>query len=190
MNRIAMFEKVSFEQFVNDVIHTFGDLNPYTKDEATIRTIYDNIKLPTRATKGSAGYDIYSPFPELIKVGNSINIPTGIRCQMNRNYVLIIAPRSGMGFKSGIHLANTIGIIDSDYYRAKNEGHIFVKLVNDSAIAYDVKIDTDKAICQGLFLQYGVTIDDETDADRIGGFGSTDKIENNNVEVGALNDNR
>lgn len=182
MNKVAKFEKVSFSQFYNDMNVLINELKHlsyfngfYEFSEDYVKHLYDNIKLPKRSTKGSAGYDVFSPFHHLLKVGNSINIPTGIRCQMNEDYVLMAFPRSGMGFKSGVHLANTVGIIDSDYYNANNEGHIFVKLVNDSAIGFDVDITPDKAICQMVLVPFGITIDDEAENIRTGGFGSTDK---------------
>lgn len=178
MNRIAKFSKVSYEQFKNDFFDSVGikdeaDRKVY-EDEGKVREMYDAIKLPKRATKHSAGYDFYMPLHTFhLRADESIKIPTGIRCEMNENWVLMEFPRSGIGFKFGAHLANTVGIIDSDYFHADNEGHIFVKIVNDSSIAKDILFETGDAFCQGIFVPYGVTIDDDVETERTGGLGST-----------------
>lgn len=169
MNRVARFEKVSYEQFREDWLNWF----PNTV-EWKLKSMYDNIKLPKRSTTGSAGYDFYIPRDIEIRERSSVVIPTGIRCVMDSSYMLAIFPRSGHGFKYGVHLANTVGIIDSDYYFAKNEGHIHVKLVNDSKLAKDIEFNDGIAFCQGIFLPFGITVDDDVDAERVGGFGSTD----------------
>lgn len=178
MNRIgiAKFEKVSFEQWKNDMLS--GDFKEvYSRfPETALKTMYDAIKLPKRSTTGSAGYDFFLPMPMLdIPVDTSVTIPTGIRCKMDEGWVLEIYPRSGHGFKYGVHLANSVGIIDSDYYGANNEGHINVKLVNDSLLKKQIELSQGDAFCQGVFKPYGITIDDEANEKRTGGFGSTDK---------------
>ena len=178
MERIARFEKISYEQFKKDWFDTFK--NKYNEwDEETvdksIRTIYDNIKLPKRATGGSAGHDFFAPTGFLVSVDSTVKIPTGIRCNMKEGWVLQCYPRSGHGFKYGVHLANTVGIIDEDYYYSDNEGHIFIKLVNDSVLAKPFDIKAGDAFCQGIFVPYGVTEDDDVAEVRNGGFGSTDK---------------
>ena len=170
MNKIAKFEKVSFEQFKNDWVNAF----PLASEER-IRMIYNEIPLPTRSTLGSAGYDFYLPDEIYLCKNASIVIPTGIRCKIDEGWVLTMFPRSGHGFKYGIHLANTVGIIDSDYFGAKNEGHIQIKLINDSEISKNIDFETHTAFCQGIFLPFGITVDDEVEAMRVGGFGSTDK---------------
>ena len=178
MNRtgIAQFEKVSFNQWKNDILSgDFKDIFSRFPDTA-LKQVYDSIKLPKRATAGSAGYDFYLPMPMLdIPTNTSITIPTGIRCKMDEGWALKIYPRSGHGFKYGIHLANTVGIIDADYYGANNEGHINVKLINDSSIKKPIELVQGDAFCQGVFVPYGTTVDDEASAKRQGGFGSTDK---------------
>jgi len=177
MNVVAHFEKVSYEQFEKDWVETFDiDLsedNEWMKDH--IRNIYDSIRLPKRSTSGSAGYDFFAPNRFVVRSLESYKIPTGIRCRIENGWVLTAFPRSGLGFKYGIRLANTVGIIDSDYYNADNEGHIFIKLVNDSSISKAIEIDRGKAFAQGIFLPFGVTDDDTADGVRVGGFGSTDK---------------
>lgn len=180
MNRIAKFEKVSYEQFKKDWLDTFAKkFNECDEDvfESIIREIYDSIKLPKRATSGSAGYDFFCPSNLMIEVDKAVKIPTGIRCKMDSGWVLKAYPRSGHGFKFGIHLANTVGIIDEDYYGSDNEGHIFIKLVNDSimGMAKPVEIKKGDAFCQGIFVPFGITVDDEATEVRNGGFGSTSR---------------
>lgn len=176
MNRIgiAEFEKVSFEQWKKDMLS--GDFKEvYSRfPETALKDMYDKIKLPKRATTGSAGHDFFLPMPMLdIPVNSSINIPTGIRCRMEEGWVLKIYPRSGHGFKYGVHLANSVGVIDGDYAFADNEGHIHVKLVNDSLLKKQIELNQGDAFCQGVFVPYGITVDDEVSAKRTGGFGST-----------------
>ena len=166
MNKIAKFEKVSFEQFQKDFINTVGEFS-----ESSIREIYDNIKLPQRATTGSAGYDFFIPLPIYIAENWYTVIPTGIRCKIEDGWVLNIYPRSGLGFKNKLHLYNTVGIIDSDYYYSDNEGHIMIKI----EVKHGMSLDEGKAFVQGVFTPYGVTVDDNTTETRNGGFGSTDK---------------
>ena len=158
---VAKFEKVSPKQFDNDLNGLDGN--------------YEMIKIPVRATKGSAGYDFFAPIDFEIPVGESVKIPTGIKCTMEDGWVLKTYPRSGQGFKYGVHLANSVGIIDSDYYYSDNEGHIFIKLVNDSSLAKQIDIKKKQAFCQGIFIPFGVTVDDNAKDIRNGGFGSTDK---------------
>lgn len=176
MNRIgiAKFEKVSFEQWKNDMLSgDFKDMYAHFP-ETVLKQIYDSIKLPKRATSGSAGYDFFLPMPMLdIPVDTSITIPTGIRCKMDEGWVLKIYPRSGHGFKYGVHLANSCGVIDADYYGANNEGHIQVKLVNDSLLKKQIELGQGDAFCQGVFVLFGTTVDDQVETKRTGGFGST-----------------
>ena len=131
------------------------------------------IELPQRATKGSAGYDFYSPLSFVLEPGETIKIPTGIRCGMDNDWVLMLFPRSGLGFKYRIRLENTVGIIDSDYFYSDNEGHIMVKITNEGVKT--MKVAKGDGFCQGIFLPYGITEDDKTEGTRNGGFGSTDK---------------
>lgn len=169
---IAKFEKVSREQFYTDMLDAFE--SKYEQpDNGLLNEIYDNIRLPRRATNGSAGYDIFTPIHIVLEPGKTMKIPTGIRCKIEPGWFLGILPRSGHGFKYGVRLANTFGIIDCDYYYSDNEGHIFVKLVNDSCICKTVDIPTWQGMAQGIFLPYGLTTDDECDSVRNGGFGST-----------------
>ena len=165
MKRIAKFEKVSLEQFLA------GTQGILKEDEA--KEVYDSLPLPKRATKGSAGYDFYTPYPVVLKPGETVKIPTGVRVWMEENWVLKCYPRSGLGFKYRLQLNNTVGIIDSDYYYSDNEGHIFAKITNDSNEDKTVELNVHEGFMQGIFVEYGITIDDEADGVRNGGFGST-----------------
>jgi len=174
MKKVAQFEKVSIEKSREGWLETFYPGRQ--ADEAIlseIEEIYNNIKLPKRATKGSAGYDFFSPAAFTLKPGQSIKIPTGIRVRIDEGWVLQCYPRSGLGFKFRLQLDNTVGIIDSDYYGATNEGHIFCKLTNDSREGKTVTIEAGMGFMQGIFTEYGITVDDDADRIRSGGFGST-----------------
>ncbi len=162
MKRVARFEKVSLEQYKNDF-----EFNLNAEE------IYNDIKMPIRATTGSAGYDFFSPIDFTLKPGDTIKIPTGIRVFIEDGYVLSLYPRSGLGFKYRIQLNNTVGIIDSDYYNAKNEGHIMIKLTNDSNEEKTLEVKKGDGIAQGIFSEYFITYDDSTEGVRVGGFGST-----------------
>ena len=169
MNRIAKFEKVSQNRFVADWIDTFGGT------EAEAAQVYDTLELPKRATRGSAGYDFYSPLSFTLQPGETIKVPTGIRALMREDYVLMVFPRSGLGFKFRLQLNNTVGIIDSDYYYSDNEGHIFIKLTNDSNEGKVLELAAGNGFAQGIFMQFGITEDDDVTEVRNGGFGSTTK---------------
>ena len=131
--------------------------------------------IPTQATAGSAGYDFFAPVDLVLAPGETIKIPTGVRVWMEQDWVLKCYPRSGLGFKYRLQLNNTVGIIDSDYYNSDNEGHIFAKLTNDSNEDKTVTVHAGEGFMQGIFVQYGITVDDEASAVRNGGFGSTTK---------------
>lgn len=168
MQRIAKFHKVSLEQFKKDWTDTFG-----TESEAEIQKIYEDIKLPKRATSGSAGYDFYTPVGLVLQPGETIKVPTGIRAEMEEGWVLKCYPRSGLGFKYRLQLNNTVGIIDSDYFYSDNEGHMFSKITNDTKEEKTVDIGKGEGFMQGIFVEYGITVDDDAAAVRNGGFGST-----------------
>ena len=168
MQKIAKFEKVSKKQFVQDWLDTFT-----TATQAEAIQIYDQLQLPKRATIGSAGYDFFAPQSFILKPGESIKIPTGIRVQIAAGWVLKCYPRSGLGFKYRLQFNNTVGIIDSDYYVSDNEGHIFCKLLNDSREEKQLSLTQGEGFMQGIFVEYGITVDDEVDQLRNGGFGST-----------------
>lgn len=165
MERVGKFEKVSYEQFAKDYK---GNENP--------KEVYEKIKLPRRATKGSAGYDFFAPEGFSLNPGETILIATGIRVFIEKGWVLNIFPRSGLGFKFRLQLDNTVGVIDSDYVHSSNEGHIFAKLTNDSRSEKLVKLEAGEGFAQGILLPFGITYDDAVEDIRDGGFGSTTKI--------------
>ena len=148
----------------------------YTQGDKPGYCTYEEIKLPKRGTRLSAGYDIYSVCNFTLYPGDTITVPTGIKFKCDDDKFLLVVPRSGHGFKYGTMLVNTVGIIDADYYgNSKNDGHMYVKIhypehhINDEP--YVVHIGD--AICQGIISPYYKVEDDEADGIRDGGFGST-----------------
>ena len=161
MQRIAKFSIVSLKEFSSAYVG------------ADAESVYSSIRVPERATSGSAGYDFYTPFDVRLAPGESVKIPTGIRARIAEGWVLQVFPRSGLGFKYRLMLNNTVGIIDSHYYYSDNEGHIMIKIYNGGD--KEVNIPAGAAFAQGIFMQYGITEDDAVTSSRNGGFGSTDK---------------
>lgn len=158
MEKVAEFFKVSEKEFLS----SGGNA-----------TIFKEIVLPRRATKGSAGYDFFAPETFTLAPKETIKIATGVRVKIKEGWVLMIFPRSGLGFKYRLTLDNTVGVIDSDYFSAENEGHIFIKMTNcgDKTLT----VEKGKAFAQGVFLPFGITVNDACDGARVGGLGSTDK---------------
>lgn len=163
MKQVAQFYKVSKERF-------FADF-----EGENAAAVYEAIKLPKRATVGSAGYDFFAPIDITLAPGETAKIATGIRVRIDDGWVLKLYPRSGLGFKFRLQMNNTVGIIDSDYYNSDNEGHIFAKITNDSNEGKTVTIRQGEGFMQGIFVEYGITYDDEVTEKRNGGFGSTTK---------------
>lgn len=155
------FEKISFEQFKKDIC---DDLE-----------LYNSIELPKRSTMKSAGYDIKSMGSGIIKPGEAKSFKTGLKVTMNDDEVLYIYSRSSQGYKYNVCLANSVGVIDSDYYNnPSNEGHFQVRLINLGNSDYEVNLGD--RIAQGVFMKY-LTVDDEEEIlnKRDGGIGSTNK---------------
>lgn len=187
--RIARFEKVSFETFLESYKPNWiamqkqlqnvpeGEAFGYDRQqlEEDARKIWEAIQLPRRSTANSAGYDFFFPYGHTeIPAGASIMVPTGIKAYIDPCWVLVEAPRSGLGMTYRLQLDNTIGIVDADYYNnKKNEGHIFVKLTNDSREGLVCVFEQQSRFCQGVFLPYGITVDDDVTTKREGGLGST-----------------
>ncbi len=167
MQRIARFHKVSIGCFREAMSAcSCGSLG-------AADTVYEKLCLPCRATAGSAGYDFCLPVDLRLEPGQTVLIPTGIRAEIEDGWVLMLYPRSGLGFKYRIQLNNTVGIIDSDYFYSDNEGHIMVKLTNDSNEGRVLELKAGDRFVQGVFVQYGITVDDEAQGVRNGGFGSS-----------------
>lgn len=153
------FYKVSLEQYIKD---------------GGSRENWNDIKIPCVATSNSAGHDFYSPFDFYLNAGETIKIPTGIKAELDNDKVLLILPRSSLGFKYRLQLDNTVGVIDSDYYNNKdNEGHIFIKITNDNYNNKQLVIKKGEAIAQGLIVQFFVANGSESENVREGGIGST-----------------
>lgn len=153
------FKKISFEQFKKDI-----------KDD---KKLYEEYNLPQRQTKYSAGYDFEVIEEFSLNPGESKKIPLGVKANFNNDEMLMIVIRSGIGFKHNIRMCNQVGIIDSDYYNNNaNEGHLFIKLQNESDKVFIAK--KGERICQGIFIKF-LTVDneDEITRKRTGGFGST-----------------
>ena len=171
------FEKVSFEEYVKQYSETFG------KEIVDLKKEYDAIKLPCRATKGSAGHDFFAPFPFKLSTDPSTGFPkeikfgTGIKVNLDSDKVLMCYPRSGQGFKYKLQLYNTVGVIDSDYINSKNEGHIFVKLVLDTDECVTLTVNEGEGFMQGIVTQFFALDEEEIETERNGGFGSTSKIQ-------------
>ena len=168
MHRIAEFHRISFAQFQQDAERCALQLT----GEA-LHSAYQGIMCPIRATAGSAGYDFFAPFAFSLHTGNSVTIPTGIRVEIEPGWFLGLLPRSGHGFRYRVQLDNTMGVIDSDYFHAENEGHILIKLSNTSHSSTCLQVNKGEGFAQGIFLPYGITREDKAHAKRIGGFGST-----------------
>ena len=172
MKRVARFEKISYDQFIK----TIDNLNsPVEKKD--LYSVHKDIKMPKRATKGSAGYDFFLPYDLDLAPGQSTIIPSGIKVYIIEGWVLKIYPRSGLGFKYRLQLDNTVGIIDSDFYNnATDEGHILIKLTNDGFEGKSIHLGKNTAYAQGIFVEYGITEEDEVVSTRNGGIGSTSSV--------------
>ena len=155
------FEKISFEQFKKDV-----------KDD---KELYELYSLPKRGTKHAAGYDFYALYDYVLKPGEIMKIPTGIKVIMEEDDVLFLIDRSSMGFKYNVRMCNQVGVIDADYYNnSNNEGHMWIRIQNEGDKDYVVK--KGDAMIQGVFIKYLKTDDDiESNEERTGGLGSTNK---------------
>ena len=145
------------------------DLDTQTQLEASCRMEWERIQLPQRSTAGAAGYDFYLPVPICVDE-NPMVIQTGIRCEMDPGWVLLLFPRSGLGYKCGFSLSNTVGVIDEDYQYAANEGHISAKVY---AADQPISLRAGDRFMQGVFLPYGTALNGNNGGQRKGGTGST-----------------
>ncbi|OUC52457.1 hypothetical protein B7939_00600 [Eggerthia catenaformis] len=162
------FEKVSFEEFLKKCRNIKVE---YSFKE--IKDLYDKIKLPSRSTKNSAGYDFYFPLNDKhFNENKEYAFPTGIKVKLESDKFLGMYPRSSLGFKYGFQILNTVGIIDADYYgNSDNEGHIMMAF----KLAHPLYLRNGDKYCQGIIQQYFRTYDDQTEGVRTGGIGSTDE---------------
>ena len=139
------FEKISFEQFCKDI-----------KDD---KELYESYKLPSRSSSKTAGYDFYLIENVTLNPGEIVKIPTGIKSYFCDDEVLFLVVRSSTGFKYNIRLVNQVGVVDADYYNnSSNEGHMFVKLQNESDNVYTFKAGD--RLVQGIFMKYLTTVSD------------------------------
>lgn len=165
MKRVGQFEKVRYNEFKDSMLNLFDF-------KTDLGGIYENIILPQRATKYSAGYDFFLPMDICIEPAQSVKIPTAIKVKIEAGWFLALYPRSSLGFKYRLQFDNTVGIIDGDYYYSDNDGHILVKLTNCGN--NKVFIKKGSKFIQGIFCEYGITYDDDVKQFRNGGIGSTD----------------
>ena len=137
-----------------------------------------NINLPIRKTKYSAGYDIEAAedvtIPSFKKGTNPTLIKTGLKAYMQDDEMLLLYNRSSNPKKKGLILANSVGVVDKDYYgNSDNDGHIMFAFYNIKE--EDIEIKKGEVIGQGIFQKYLVTDNDSAEGERMGGFGSTNK---------------
>lgn len=165
---MSHFEKVSFERWK-------ADCGVKGLPDSELKKWFEEIKLPRQATAASAGCDFYMPFNLNFEPGSKMRIATGVRWVTDageRDRALLIFPRSGLGFKYGLKLSNTVGVIDADYCDADNEGHIIVSFENPSKERVLLKAGT--PFVQGIIVKYEIPEGAGSGDARKGGFGSTD----------------
>ncbi len=160
------FEKISFDTWTKAV----------QGENIDIQECYQDITMPERKTKKSAGYDICSAISFSIAPGESKKVPTGLKAYMQDDEFLAVYIRSSLGIKKNIMLKNQVGIIDADFYNnPDNEGHFIVGIINNGTEVFNCQ--KGDAIAQGIFQKY-YTIDNEDEnklEKRMGGIGSTTK---------------
>ena len=159
MKTVARFVHVSEGQYAADAAG-FAERLPVGE-----------IPLPRRATAGSAGYDFCCPVAVTLQPGEMRMVPTGIRALIEPGWVLVLCPRSSLGRKYGMRLANTVGIVDSDYAGADNEGHMLLAVVNGGAAPFTLR--PGDRMCQGILLPFGLAEEETVTGARRGGYGST-----------------
>jgi len=186
------FEKVSYLEWIRacnqDATRReklFYDIVHHEPDDGkpNVVKLWKEIKLPERATVGSAGYDFFAPVDIILHPGELITIPTGIKWTsmeldngiLTNQYFLSIYPRSSLGRDYSIREPNIVSIIDEDYYNNKsNEGHIFINIKNEGTNG-PCLIKKGTAYAQGIIQRYYMIDGDHTTKTRTGGFGSTTK---------------
>lgn len=163
---MSYFDKVSKEQFESAL--------QFKAPQEVLDSMYESITLPRASTSRAAGADFYIPYGVSLEPGEAMMVATGVRWitdEGDGNQVLLILPRSGLSIKHAIHLANTVAVIDADYYESDNEGHILLKLVNDSD--HTVVIDAGDRFMQGIITNFYMALNAVSHDKRDGGFGST-----------------
>ena len=161
MNAIASFDRVGQEQYAADCT-AWGSFLPW-----------EELPLPQRATQGAAGYDFVCPVDCELRPGETALIPTGMRAEIAPGWVLLLFPRSSLGFKHRLMLCNTVGVIDSDY-----RGELVVPLQNYGKEPYAVQPGERVAqlVVLPVCLLPVVEAEELSSTSRgTGGFGSTGK---------------
>lgn len=153
---MRFFERISLTQAINDGL---------TPSE------WGSIQKPTRSTKFSAGYDFYLPRTVVVPPKKTVIVPSGIRAAMEKDEFLALYIRSSLGIKKNLRLSNSVGIVDSDYFFAENEGHIQIAIHNDGD--NHAILESGSKIMQGIFQKFLMTNDDKASGKRNGGLGST-----------------
>lgn len=166
MNKFELVSKAEYDKVVSEEFNAKNGVIGYQP--------YEHLQTPQRATKGSAGYDFFSPISFKLKPGQTIKVPTCVKCSLSHGNVLMLFPRSSFGFKYRMQLDNTVGVVDQDYYNNEsNEGHIFIKITNDSKSGKTLEVNAGTPFAQGIIMAYAITDDDNVVATRTGGIGST-----------------
>ena len=143
---MRMFEKISYEQF--------------KKDFSDDKELYESYLLPRRSTIHAAAYDFFALRDYTLKPGEIKKIPTGVKVKMEPDDVLLLLDRSSMGFKYNVRFCNQVGVIDADYYdNVGNNGHMWICIQNEGD--KDYKINMGDKMCQGMFIKYLITDDDD-----------------------------
>lgn len=165
------FEKVSFEAFERDMMQ----YRPMSFLGGEAKEAYENIRLPERKTMYSCGYDVRIPVSIVIAPGHSVVVPTGIKAVMSademKTWCLKLYARSGIGIKDKVVITNAVGLIDSDFQFAENDGDMLIALTNMSDETK--RYEAGDRICQAVFEIYGITADDKAVGERTSGVGST-----------------
>ena len=166
------FERVSLSAFMDDVRKHYSE----SMRAEDIMAAWNDIKIPERKTKYSAGYDICCPLDISIGPHSKIVVPTGIRAvfatEEMESWHLQMYVRSSVGNK-GLVLASNVAVIDSDYALSPNEGDIMMPMLNVSDEV--IEINSGDRICQGVFTLHGLVTNDKAENVRKGGMGSTGK---------------
>ena len=156
------FAKISLAEAIYQTEKTLG--LPIVNPEKVANSL-GLLELPKRSTKRSAGYDFHAPFSINARKGDVVRIPLYVKVvDMPEDTVLLIFNRSSLALKYGLRLDNAVGVIDADYA----DGIMFQATASE-----DISIAEGERICQGVFLKYGVTDDDDAEGERDGGIGST-----------------
>lgn len=150
MEKVAKFEKVKEDAFVNDITSSMFDMF-----DADALEIYDNLKTPSRDDESAVAYDFYAPVDIRLEPGQTVKIPTGFKIHLKDGYALLIFPKRRLADKYSLRLANTLSVIDGKSHK-ESDGDILVKLVNSSSEQKTVEIHQGEAFVQGVIVKCGI----------------------------------